>query len=598
MSLHTSTPADGQSLVDQYHAIWSVLTSRFRLAACLLLAGNLGGAALEVLGLSALAALMSALVPGAGPVQSSFSALARVVGAVLDGPSAIGMVALCAVTFIVKNGFMAGNAWLEATFAFRLHAYFSDLTLRTVLQADYEDVTRRSPGEQLNLLTSDLTTLVLNVSLPTLTLITETLLMLAVVGFLLWAEPGLTSIVILGVGGAGVLMAWLSRRAVAIQGQRRQQMEDERMRRLRDVFNHLREVYVYRAANDATRQLRAATDDLAVVYRSFQMMSTGPRFVLEVVLIAVLLTAIVVGLKDDGQRDLIVSVGVFAASGFRLLLGANRLIMSIQTIRFGQASLARVLAAVRPAYRNRPNIIVQPAGSASSPKLSLALEGVDFRYSNNSAPVLHGLDIKICKGRMVGIKGQSGEGKTSLLEIMAGLRRPTTGTVWLDGVQLSNPSTQLFRLVGYVGQNPAVFSDTVRRNVAYGFEDSAISDAAVWAALESAHLAEFVQSLPAALDSELGTDSVKPSGGQAQRLALARALYSGCQFLLLDEPTSALDPLTETQIVATLRDLSRHCAILLVSHRPGPLLACDLVYEMRQGRLWLAEASETAFEPG
>lgn len=593
MSQHHLPLSQEHSGFAQGRAAWRLLPSRLRTGALLLLAATLIAAGLEVMGLAALAAVMSALTPG--NASSSFALLAGLFGP--PGETAtLRLVAFCALVFFAKNAFMAAVAWAEATFAFRLYAHLSDLTVRTTLESEYEEVARKRPSELLNLLTGDLIAIVLHMALPALTLLSESLLMLAVVGFLFWAEPGFTMIVVGVLGGLGAAMVWASRRAIASQGRRRQQIEDERIRRLREIFDHLREIYIYRAGGNATRQLRAVTNDTVSVYRAFQMLSTGPRFMLEVALIGVLLSAIAISLSGDGMESLIVSVGVFAASGFRLLVGANRLIMSAQTIRFAQSSMARLLAAAQPRERASRPVLVEspPPACAAVAHQALALRDVEFRYPGASVPVLHEVSLEIRRGTMTGIKGGSGGGKTTLLEVMAGLRRPGAGAVVLDGRPLTDPGRDLFRLVGYVGQTAAVFTDTIRRNVAYGFEDAAIEDVRVWAALEKSRLADFVRGLPRGLDTELGTAAVHFSGGQAQRLALARALYTRCSFLLLDEPTSALDPATEAEVVETLCALARDCAILVVSHRPRPLLACDAVYEMRHGRLVAATDLETS----
>lgn len=581
-------------LFADYRAVWRLLGGRLRLLGFSLLAGTLLGAALEVLGLSLLAALLSAVTPGAQPAGTGFSVLARFFVAGGDA-AALHLVALCAVLFTVKNAFMAGLAWAEATFAFRVQAHLADIAVQATLESEYTEATRRTPEQQINLLTSDLYTLVVTLGLPTLTLVSETLLMLGLLGFLVWAEPVLTLAVVVVIGVAAGILIRSSRRAVAALGVRRQDVEDERMRRLRDLFNHLREVYIYRAGAQVARQLRGVTQEWADVHRSFQMLSTGPRFILELLLVGVLLAAIVVGLRAGNSHALIVSVGVFAASGFRLLIGANRLVMSVQGIRFGQSALARLLGATlhRPGEHAALAGIRAAAAPGAGRGRTLSLRGVEFRYSTGSPPVLDGLSIEARRGRMIGIKGGSGSGKTSLLELMAGLRRPTAGAVLLDEQALSDPGSELFRIVGYVAQTTAIFSDTLRRNVAYGYDDDSVDDARVWSALQQAQLADFVRTLPRGLDCPLGGMPSRLSGGQAQRLALARALYADCPFLLLDEPTSALDPLTEAQVVETLAALAADRGVILVSHRPRPLEACDEVYELQHGRLVLVGGKAT-----
>ncbi len=566
-----------------YLAAWLLLTPTLRLMAGALLAGTLAGATFEVLGLSLLGALLGAITPGdtAAPGGVLGWALARA-GRILPSDLITQLIVLCAVLFGTKNLFMAGLAWVEATFAFRLQAYLAGLALQATLRQDYEVVASKRPAEHINLLTGELGTLVFSVILPTFTFASEVLLLGAVVAYLVWLQPIMTAAILLVIGGVAAILIRSSRGAVAALGQERQHVEEERTSQLRAIFGHLSEVYVYRADRLATSEIGATMSRLARIYRAFQMLSTGPRFALEFAFVSVLLGSIYIGHDQSGKQGLLVSVGIFAAAGFRLLVGLNRLIMAAQSIRFGEAAFSRVLQAI--STRTSEDYALPqstPVGSANV----LSLQNLEYRYGPTQEPVLKGVNLTVRCGEMIGIAGNSGAGKTTLLETMAGLRRPSAGTILLNGTPLIEPRAQLFRSVGYVGQTTAVFGDTIRRNVAYGYEDDQIDDQTVWRALEDACLREFVEGLPGGLDFTLGDGIAAISGGQAQRLALARALFADCSFLLLDEPTSALDPATEAEVVSTLATLRKRCGVVLISHRPAPLAACTHVVQMRKGQL-------------
>lgn len=567
-------------LRSEYTRILRALPARHRTVVLVLLAGNVAGAALEVLALWLLGALMSVLTPGAA--QASPPAVLS--GWLGSGPAAItGLVALTTLAFLLKNLFMGALAWTEATFAFSLQSRFAHRALGNMLAMDYAVVGRRSASEYLTLLTTDLNLFIQHYILPTFTVVSETLLLLAVLGYLLWLQPALSGILILAVGGAAWGAMHWSRRVIAAAGQRRQALEDDRMRRLREVLTHLREVYVYRAGEHARERLHVGLGELACVYRLFQLMATGPRFALEIVLVAVLMAAIVFGLRGDERHLLIVSMGVFAAAGFRLLIGANRLIMGTQGIRFARPAMARIMELLEatPLPGRKPGGPLPARRSVQT----LSLRAARYDYPGRPTPVLASIDLAVPRGTMVGIKGASGTGKTTLLEVLSGLRPPTGGDVLADGVPLHGPE-EFFGLVAYVGQSPAIFSDTIRGNVAFGTAAGNVDDARVWKALEAAHLASLIRSLPGQLDTPLGEGSgFSLSGGQAQRLALARALYADCPFLLLDEPTSALDPATEAEVVTTLQEIARDRGVLVVSHRAHPLECCDVVHEMRDGTM-------------
>jgi ABC-type transport system involved in cytochrome bd biosynthesis fused ATPase/permease subunit len=274
----------------------------------------------------------------------------------------------------------------------------------------------------------------------------------------------------------------------------------------------------------------------------------------------------------------VVSIGVFGVAGFRLLLGINRVVTAVQGMRFAGAVVERVSTALAspaaPAAAGR--------GRSGAVEGSLRLAGVAYAYTAGK-PVLQGVDFELPRRALVAIKGRSGAGKSTLLEIMAGLRTPAAGVVELDGERIAHKQALVGR-VAYAGQQPAVFPDSVRANVAFGLPPEAIDDAAVWRALARAHLDEVVRGLPGQLDYVLASERTL-SGGQIQRLALARALYMDCDYLLLDEPTAALDGETEQQLLATFRELADSTGVVVVSHRPAPVQVADAVWELAGGRL-------------
>jgi len=283
---------------------------------------------------------------------------------------------------------------------------------------------------------------------------------------------------------------------------------------------------------------------------------------------------------------LVVSIGVFGMAGFRLLLGINRIVGCVQAMRFAGPAVDRIVQALSIPARPDPGAAV-PLREGAPACAGLRLFGISYGYEARK-PVLHGVDMAFPGRALVAIKGRSGAGKTTLLEILAGLRTPGEGWVEIDGRRITDKQ-QLASRVAYAGQQPAVFPDTVRANVAFGRDPAEIDDEAVWCALRRAHLDDAVRLLPGGLDYQFGFGQAL-SGGQIQRLALARALYRGGDYLLLDEPTAALDGETEMQLLATLKEVAANTLVIVVSHRTAPIDSADLVLEVKDGRLVHAEA--------
>lgn len=559
----------------QYLQLWHHLAPYHRLGAVGLAVGNVLAASLEVAGL-ALFGIVLLRMTQAGTMPTGFWLTE------IAGPTATAdlqtVVLVCGAVYVAKNGLMAVLAWLEARLAFGVQSHLSVKALAAILQQDYEVTSRGDSSASVNLLTGGMAAISHNLLLPGLTLLSEGTLMFALIGFLLFTQPVFSAGILATLGVLTGVLVLASRRLVLRLGNNRHRAEDERLRLLASVFGHLREMYIYSAGPRAVGHLQNQLVCLGATNRAFQMLAAAPRFALEVALIGVLLTVVYVRAGTSIDPTLVVSVGVFGVAGFRLLLGINRVVGSVQAMRFTGTIVDRVTNALTgPASP-------PPAGRGRSGAMegSLRLADVSYAYSPGK-PVLRNVTFELPRRGLVAIKGRSGAGKSTLLEILAGLRTPGSGFVELDGQRIAHKHALLGR-VAYAGQQPAVFPDTIRANVAFGLPPEAIDDPAVWRALAGAHLDELVRGLPGQLDFPLQSQRGL-SGGQVQRLALARALYMDCEYLLLDEPTAALDAETEQQLLATFKELAGSTCVVVVSHRSAPIEIADSVWELTGGGL-------------
>lgn len=213
---------------------------------------------------------------------------------------------------------------------------------------------------------------------------------------------------------------------------------------------------------------------------------------------------------------------------------------------------------------------------------ALSLRGIRFRYG--AGPwVLDGIDLTLARGERVAVVGASGGGKSTLVQVILGLYAPAAGELAFDGVPVTQIGFARVRAhVGTVLQHPALFNDTVRNNLTLGAQ---CREAALWAALRDAELADFVADMPQGLDSIIGRDGVRLSGGQRQRLAIARLLLTEPNIVILDEATSALDQATEAKIHHTLRERLAGRTLLIVAHRLSAVKEADRVCVFDGGRI-------------
>ena len=229
-------------------------------------------------------------------------------------------------------------------------------------------------------------------------------------------------------------------------------------------------------------------------------------------------------------------------------------------------------------------VVAGPAAPAAVPDgLALRFEGVRFRWQPDRAAVFDALSLEIPAGSRIALLGASGSGKSTLASLMLRVATPQAGRVTLGGVDLARISEAAVRArFAWVGQDSHLFDDSIRNNLLLGRPDA--DDAALWAALEQAQIAGLVRSLPGGLECWLGESATRVSGGQARRLALARALLSEAPILILDEPCAGLDADTERQFLLTLNEAAAGRSVILIVHRLLGVERLDRIWRLQDGR--------------
>ena len=276
----------------------------------------------------------------------------------------------------------------------------------------------------------------------------------------------------------------------------------------------------------------------------------------------------------------IASMLVLALMFYRILQRLNGLQLQYQALVTGEASFWSLMNRIQEAESHH-----EPPTRGKAQvhlKREIRLESVSFGYTDTM--VLRELDLVVPAGTFVAVQGESGSGKTTMIDLVVGLHDPTSGRVLIDGTDLAEMDLRAWReQIGYVPQEMLLLNDSIRQNVTLG--DERITDADVDWALRHAGAWDFISRLPEGVDSPVGERGAKLSGGQRQRIAIARALVTRPALLILDEVTTALDPATEASICATLAALRGEVTILSISHQPAMREVADEAYLMRAGKL-------------
>lgn len=365
-----------------------------------------------------------------------------------------------------------------------------------------------------------------------------------------------------------------TRRAILQNSNDAQNLNLKRIKLIQESMGSIREIRINRLYSFFELYYKDLDSKLRSVRANSELYSTLPRILLEGFLLALVCLILAFTTSSASDRSL-AFLGTFALGAQRLLPSINTMYSTATTLRRYNASLINVLAMTSHATSalNYEMPVLPSEASDLEDFGSLSFTNVCFSYPCTNTNILNNVNFKIAKGDIVVITGPSGSGKSTLVDLMLGLIVPTQGSISFNKHQLyldpySNAVlAQWQSKISHVPQEICLLDDTIANNVAFGVDPMKINFDRIHHALHVAQLDKFVSSLGSGIHTRIGERGSQLSGGQAQRLALARAIYRGSDVLILDESTSALDYYTEAALIESICNLQHRPTIILVSHR-------------------------------
>lgn len=315
------------------------------------------------------------------------------------------------------------------------------------------------------------------------------------------------------------------------------------------------------------------------------IISQSPRYLIETIAVSSVILIIIVILTINSGYNIVPVIAIYAFAGLRLLPSFQEIYRSINLIKYHF-----------PAYEKISNdlkleISLDPIDKDTD-KLkfkdfkNIYFKNVSFKYENQQNFVLDNISFQIPSKKTIGIIGKTGAGKTTLIDLFIGLLTPYSGKILIDDYNLISHKSSWHNLISYVPQSPTILDGTILSNIAYGKNKDEIDQDTVTEVVKTSGLESFINSLPEGLDTYVGERGVKLSGGQIQRIALARSLYKKPKCLILDEATSSLDTKTESKIVESINHLANKITIVIIAHRFDTIKYCDEILELQDGKIF------------
>lgn len=472
---------------------------------------------------------------------------------------------------ILKICFIKWQLSVVTKFSFELQYVLAESICDFNIGIPYAKFIEKGPSEliaDVSVIPSQLLNLVY---LPFFLLVSEVLVCVLVAGLVLYVEPGIGMVAILTVGISMLVLTKIYKLRLEKYSAEKVRYEKSFLGLLNTTFNAYKEIKIYDLHLILSKLFKEKANKIVNCSVKQQININTPRIYIEFLFLLVVILYISL-LYAFGQSNFLATLGLVCASAFRLLPSANRITTAIQSISAGMPILTSLPTIKRERTKSSATRIFVESISVTNASYKIP--------KSNKILQIENLDLKA--GKWYAIRGRSGAGKTTLLNLLTGFLTFDSGNYSINSLE-SKSYNLLPSDFAYVTQNFFIFNGSIKSNIAIG--DDTLNFNQYSKALEISGLRSVIDEISEGDDFIVGENGSNLSGGQRQRLAIARAIYTGRNFLVLDEGTSGLDSKTEISLLESLRRV-QGLLVLLVSHNDQNLKYCDHIYEIIDGKVY------------
>jgi len=361
-----------------------------------------------------------------------------------------------------------------------------------------------------------------------------------------------------------------------------QKLQDTGMKsteKLMQFFHGFKEIILFGKRDSFIQAYKVQAKERASVQAIQTATNNIPRIVIEVLFVGLFVFAIAyMGLKQNNPQEMIGIMGGYLYLGFRVMPGLNRMINQVNNFK----TMTPYIERVYHEYFHTTSGTPLKDEKDFHFKQKITFHNVCFKYLNTYKNALSNVSFDVKKGDCIGIVGETGSGKSTLVDLILGLLKPTSGQILVDD-SFSVSSFQWHKKIGYVPQSIYLTDDTIEANIAFGA--STVDAQKLQKAIHTAQLSKLIDGLPKGAKTLAGERGVRLSGGERQRIAIARALYASPEVLIFDEATSALDSTTESKLMETINEISKDYTVIMIAHRISTLSRCNKILKFENGKL-------------
>jgi ABC-type bacteriocin/lantibiotic exporter with double-glycine peptidase domain len=492
---------------------------------------------------------------------------------------------LLGIFFLFKTISLSYFSKVSSRFSSNLHQNLSSRIFRNYLYQDYDFYLSRSSSQLIQNVTDEISILVNRFFASFIILVNESLIFLSI-SFLLLLVSSVTFIlaVILFISFL-IIFNFITQKLLKVWSVKRQGHQIALIKYVQEGIKNIKDIKVNRIEekffNYFTNELR----ETAKINENINFLSLIPKYYVEFVSIIIFVFIFwILHLLNFSNQRIIIIVTIFGVAAVKLLPSINRILNAMIQIKYSVPAIQTVYKEIylKNNYRKknlsgiRKDIII---------KNNLVIQNLNFKYKNSNQYLFRDINLKIPFGKTIAILGDSGSGKTTFVDLILGLIKPTKGNILVNNINIFDNLISWLDNISYVQQFSYFTQDSIKANIALGSNKNIIDVNRVNYCLGAVRLAGFVNNMSKGINSELSELANNLSGGQKQRLSIARALYKNPDILILDESTNSLDEKTESKLIKNIINLMKDKTIFIITHKKSLLKYCDFIIDINKSKI-------------
>lgn len=568
--------------------LFEILPKELRLRFYLLFIFTFFGAILEVFSIGAIFPVLSAIINK----KTSFIFLNQKIqipymDVIVQSNSFILPMIILLVIFFIKNFYLIFLNYYNANFLFKVNVNFSNFLYKTYLNKDYSFHLKRNTAVLINSVTNEIGMLTNKFMHGISIVVLELIFLVGIVSFFIFIEPMSTIYLVLTLALIAFLYFILLNKKLLSWGKNRMQESGLKLKNVSQGLNGIKEIKIYSREKTFLEKFYIHAFNEANIGKKMNILFQLPRIGLELLIITFFCFFMVFKINDiSNLTTYFPQLVLIGAAAFRIMPSINKITTKFQLIKYSYPVVNKILSLLKD---DEPKISFAEKKNPTEITFNnnLKINNLFFNYESKNKKIFEDADMLINKGDCVGFVGESGVGKSTLVDLICGLLKPTSGKILSDDKNLHENIKSWQKLIGYVPQSVYLIDDTIKENIIFGADKDKFNEKKLSEAIKSAQLSGLISSHEKGLETEVGERGVRLSGGQIQRIGIARALYHNPKILIFDESTSFLDEENEKNILTDIVKLKKEKTLILISHKLSTLRICDKVFEFKNNKILL-----------